>query len=350
MSNQANVPAKLKPSGIWYLIGSLLIAVGVAGFITLLVVGLQRTSKAVVNFARFVVPKEGTEAKIRVDQPGTYTLYYEFQSKIDGVTYKAAQDVPADLKIVAKTEVGDELPVTPAPNEVNFSFSGTAGHSVSSVRIPAPGTFVVRVTGGNATAPYVVSMGKGVLGRLAGDVLGGLAIGAIGGLGGLATLIVTGVRRRNNRRAQLAAASASPFGTSWGQAGSPQPPIAPPGVAPWSPTAPTAAPAPPAPPAPAGVAVPPPAWSPSAPVAPPRPVVAPAAAPSPPVAPPAGPSTVPLPAAPTPAVPGPAAAPVPAWSPPPPAVPATAEGPGADDGRVPPPSGPWTPPPPPPAR
>ena len=338
MSNQANASAKLKPSGIWFLIGSLLIAVGIAGFITLLVVGLQRTSKAVDNFARFVVPKEGTVAKIRVDQPGTYTLYYEFQSKVDGVTYKAAQDVPADLKIVAKTDAGDELPVTPASNEVNFSFSGTAGHSVSSVRIPARGSFSVQVPGGNANAPYVVSMGKGVLGRLAGYVLGGLAIGAIGGLGGLATLIVTGLRRRNNRRAQLAAAAASPFGTSWGQAGSPPPPIAPPGVAPWSPTS------PPAPPAPAGVAVPAPTWSPSPPVAPPPPV-APSSAP-------AGPSSVPPPAAPTPVVPAPASAPVapPAWSPPPPAVPATAEGPGADDGRVAPPAGPWTPPPPPPAR
>jgi hypothetical protein len=344
MSNQANMPAKLKPSGIWYLIGSLLIAVGIAGFITLLVVGLQRTSKAVDNFARFVVPKEGTEAKIRVDQPGTYTLYYEFQSKVDGVTYKAAQDVPADLKIVAKTEVGDELPVTPAPTEVNFSFSGTAGHSVSSVRIPAPGTFVVRVTGGNATAPYVVSMGKGVLGRLAGYVLGGLAIGAIGGLGGLATLIVTGVRRRNNRRTQLAAAAASPFGTSWGQVGSPPPPIAPPGVAPWSPAAPTAAPA--APVARPDAAVPAPAWSPSPPIAPPPP-----AAPSP-AAPPARPSSVPPPAAPAPVVPTPASAPVPppAWSPPPPAIPASADGADADDGRVAPPTGPWTPPPPPPAR
>ena len=203
---------KLRPGGLWYVIGSLLIVGGIAALIGLIAAGAVKTSRAVDRYARFVVTKEGTEATIDVTQAGSYTFYYESQSTVQQKRFTAPADPPPDLQIAAKARGGADLVVSPSTNEKNFSISGTVGRAVFTVRVPAPGTYVVRATGGTAATPFVVSMGKGQVGRLAAYVLSGLGLGGLLGIGGLVTLIVTASKRKKNRRAQLAMAASLPHG------------------------------------------------------------------------------------------------------------------------------------------
>ena len=203
---------KLRPGGIWYVIGTLLILGGIAALIGLIAAGAVKTSRAVDRYARFVVTKEGTEATIDVTQAGSYTFYYESQSTVEHKQYTAPADPPPDLQVAAKARGGADLVVSPSTNETSFSISGKVGRAVFSVRVPAPGTYVVRATGGTAATPFVVSMGKGQVGRLAAYIVSGLGLGALLGIAGLVTLIVTGSKRKKSRRAQLAMAASLPHG------------------------------------------------------------------------------------------------------------------------------------------
>ena len=203
---------KLRPGGIWYVIGTLLILGGLAALIGLIAAGAVKTSRAVDRYARFVVSKEGTEATIDVTQAGSYTFYYESQSTVEHKQYTAPADPPPDLQVAAKARGGADLVVSPSTNEKSFSISGKVGRAVFSVRVPAPGTYVVRATGGTAATPFVVSMGKGQVGRLAAYIVSGLGLGALLGIAGLVTLIVTGSKRKKSRRAQLAMAASLPHG------------------------------------------------------------------------------------------------------------------------------------------
>ena len=85
-----NPTAKLKPSGAWYALGLLLLFAGLGALIGMIATGVVKTSKAVDNFARFVVTKEGTEATIEVKQAGVYTFYYESKSTVDRKSFVSA--------------------------------------------------------------------------------------------------------------------------------------------------------------------------------------------------------------------------------------------------------------------
>ncbi len=232
---------KLRPGGIWYVIGSLLIVGGTA-LIGLIAAGAVKTSRAVDRYARFVVTKEGTEATIDVTQAGSYTFYYESQSTVEHKRFTAPADPPPDLQVAAKARGGADLVVSPSTTSTNFSISGTVGRAVFTVRVPAPGTYVVRATGGTAATPFVVSMGKGQIGRLAAYVLSGLGLGGLLGIGGLVTLIVTASKRKKNRRAQLAMAASLPHGGPfWSGAAAGVSGAVPPTGA-WSTAAPTSGP------------------------------------------------------------------------------------------------------------
>src|SRR5215218_5858103 len=74
--------AKLKPSGAWYWVGGLLIFAGIAAAIGIIVAGVLSVWDTVAKFARFVAPTEGTS--LTFEKSGTYTVYYEHNSKVSG--------------------------------------------------------------------------------------------------------------------------------------------------------------------------------------------------------------------------------------------------------------------------
>lgn len=257
-------PAKIRPRALWYWIGALLIIGGIVGGIAMIVAGVVSTSRTVDKFARFVAPTEGQT--LNFSQSGTFTIYYEWDSEVDGTLYRSPQEVPSGLRISFIDKDGQALPVSSGGSSVTFSVSGRSGQSVGKVTIPQAGVYVAIVQTDQASDQFVIALGKGVLGKLLSYLGGGLAVGFIGFVSGLVILIVTGVKRGRRKRerqgAQLQAAQqgtyaskpyASPYptvpgtdmptGTGWPQAPTqPAPPPAPGGGG-WAP------PPPPPPPA-----------------------------------------------------------------------------------------------------
>jgi hypothetical protein len=208
---------KIKPSAAWYWIGAILIFLGIAGAAGLITTGLVSTSRTVDRFGRFVW--NGVPQPLTFEKGGTYTVYYEHDSKVDGVRYQTPEGLKNSINM-SFTPAGGGQPILlrPSNDTASFSFSGRVGQSIGKVTIPEGGTYIAEVQVTGYDGPIVIAIGKGVLGKLIGFVLGGLAIGAVGFVSGLVILIVTGVKRgkrkRQRRAAEVAAASTAAYAPS----------------------------------------------------------------------------------------------------------------------------------------
>jgi hypothetical protein len=220
--------APIKPGKKWYVIGALLIALGIGGGVALGVVGFVSVTRTVDHFARFDVKGGGTVATLRMPQGGEYVVYYERR----GNATLAASDIPQGLDVTMAGPDGRQVPFVLDRREFSFSVNERTGISVGRLTVPTAGSYKLTAKAtGNET--FTLAVGKGVGKRLVSYILGGLAL-AIAGFGaGLSTLIVTGVKRgRRKREAALGAAGGYAPIPSWST--TPMPP--PPGAEPWTPT------------------------------------------------------------------------------------------------------------------
>jgi hypothetical protein len=257
----------IKPGKRWYWIGGILIAAGVATAISLIAVWLVRTSDTVDKFARFRVPPEGASQPLDFKKAGNYTIYYEWRSEFidpDGTKQNidnSDHDAPSQLTIQV-TGPNGPVPITGEDKDVTFSFNDKVGRAVAKVNIPAPGTYTMKVTS-NATAPFAIAVGKGIIRTIIPYALIGGGAFLLGLALGLTCIIVTAVKRGRRKRDRRAAEQAALGG--YGGYGAPPPPVpaypgAPAPAAEWTPPTWNAppAPAPPPPPTPPLPAPPPP--------------------------------------------------------------------------------------------
>jgi hypothetical protein len=254
---------KLKPGVARYVIGGLLIAAGVITAISLLVAWLVQTSDRVDKFGRFRVPPEGAQATLTFAKPGTYTVYYESTSKVDGQKIENGNtDPPSQLAISVVDSSGTSIPIESKNTDFTFSFNGKVGRAVGEVRIPTAGSYTVSVTS-NATEDFAIAVGKGVLGTIVPWLIGAIAAFLVGVGLGLALIITNGLKRGQAKsRRRLAERGYAPYGAAAAATGPPG--FGAPGAYPPGPYQ-------PAPDAPPWSAPPPPATPPSAPPAAPGP-------------------------------------------------------------------------------
>jgi hypothetical protein len=202
----------IKPSKAWYWIGALLIAAGVLTAIGLFVGWVVTTSHIVDNFARVKVPPEGQQVALDFKKPGEYRIYYEWRSEADGerVNNKSS-DPPSQLDITVAAPDGSPIDVKPDDNDFSFSFNDKFGQAVSKIDIPAAGNYTMSVTS-NATEPFVIAVGKGVLHTIWPWWLLGMIAAFVVGVGlGLLAIILTAVKR-GRRKKELRRAQ-QPYGT-----------------------------------------------------------------------------------------------------------------------------------------
>jgi hypothetical protein len=247
----------IKPGKRWYWIGGLLIAAGIAAAIALLAVWAVRTSDTVDKFARVRVPPEGATTGLDFKKAGTYTIYYEWRSEVDGQRIDNGDHTPPSQLAIEVTGPDGKVQQTASEDEdITFSFNDKVGRAVQKVDIPAPGSYVMKVSS-NATDPFAIAVGKGVIRTIVPFALIGLGSFLLGLALGLTAIIVTAVKRGRRKRERRATEQAA-----WGGYGGPPAPVpaypaAPGGYVPpgsdWTPpgwTAPATAPAPPPPVAP----------------------------------------------------------------------------------------------------
>ena len=177
---------------LWYLLGVLIIIGGLTTSIVGAVHDAGRLVDAVGHVPRFVVP--GSE-NITITKPGTYVLYYEYKSVLDGEIFSTAQET--DIKCTAThLRTGEDVPIEPVRLSAQYEIGGRAGKAVAQFSATEIGTYVLNCAHPDNVGPRIV---LAVAPPLSGDwlvsifkwlaiVFGSFALG-------LVILIVTLVRR-----------------------------------------------------------------------------------------------------------------------------------------------------------
>lgn len=139
-------------------------------------------------------------AELQLSQPGTYTIFHEAESTVDG-RYYAPSDVSGLYITVTSVEAGREVPLEEPGGETTYSVSGRSGRAVLVFDIAEPGLYQVAGTyeGGEGSAT-VIAVGHSFGRKLLMTIVGAIGIGLIGLLLALTIAVVTFVRRRRHAR------------------------------------------------------------------------------------------------------------------------------------------------------
>jgi hypothetical protein len=178
-------------SRLGYVLAAICLAVGaaVAGCLAWSEVGALQNA-----MIRFVVPGS---TEMTLSEPGTYTIYHEAESVIDGQLY-AAPNI-GGLKVSVTAESGGKtIPVvTPSINS-NYTIGGHSGVSVFAFDIAQPGRYrlTAAYAGGQTSPQTVLAVSTGFVWGLVRTILGAIAAVFAGFGGALAFALTTYFRRR----------------------------------------------------------------------------------------------------------------------------------------------------------
>jgi len=193
--------APKKPGWLSWVLGPLLWVAGVA---IAFGIGFFAISGIGENAVRMLAP--GTR-EIACDEPGTYTIFHEYESDFGGKVYSQAKG-SVDLRCTV-TRKDDGQPVSVHhPAHVTYNYGSREGVSVWAFTVDTAGPYVVTV---ESDEEAVVMIDKGLLGSAlgaAGGVCAGVGIAGLAFVAGSVILIVTIVRRvRYAKSAQASAPS-----------------------------------------------------------------------------------------------------------------------------------------------
>jgi hypothetical protein len=234
----------VKPSGWWYLLVPLILAVGGVIASTVAAVGFI---SALSNIADYQEVKPGETATLQIASPGDYWVFANTTTDTGG-------------RVVDRPEVtitdpnGNPVRITSSSGDVSYSDGSTNAVAFGQFEAERSGRYEVAVSGDRSTQVEGVLIGKNPLDGLTGPIVVALIIGVVTIALALLTFIILAVRRGRAKRAQTQYPPAQY---------TPAPPAAPTGMPP-APPAPPGSPPPPQPPA-----APPPPPPPSSPPPPP---------------------------------------------------------------------------------
>ena len=148
---------------------------------------------------RFVVP--GTSV-LTLDKPGTYTIFHEADSVVDGKLYSAPNIAGLDISVTAEAN-GQAIAVVVPGFSSTYAIGGHSGKSVLAFTIATPGRYRLsaQYVSGNGGPQTVLAVGRGFVGRLIGTIFSAIAAVFAGFLAALVLVLTTYFHRRKMLRA-----------------------------------------------------------------------------------------------------------------------------------------------------
>lgn len=171
----------------------LLAGVGLAGWFVWSGIGELQAA-----LTRFVVPGN---IELTLDEPGTYTIFHESESVVDGKLYTTPSI--GGLRITVIGDDGKTVAVATPNFSAHYAVGGHSGDAVLVFSIAAPGRYRLSATypSGQAEPKTVLAVGRGYVGVLLRMIFGALASAFIGFAVALALALTTYFRRRRLRQA-----------------------------------------------------------------------------------------------------------------------------------------------------
>jgi hypothetical protein len=174
-------------SPLWFVVAGL---IAIAGFGAAGLYLWPRLGSLEAGMIRVVVPGSAT---IALDKAGTYTIFHEKQSVVDGRYY--ASDSVAGLRVELAAEAGGApLRIIPPVTSTSYSMGGRKGEAIFIFTVDRPGRYrmVTEVTGGQA----VLAIGQGTFGAIFTMIAGAIAI-AFAGLALAGIIVALAIWRRS---------------------------------------------------------------------------------------------------------------------------------------------------------
>jgi hypothetical protein len=177
------------PSRLWYGVAVLILAAGWVAMAALLMVRIGGIADGMM---RVVVPGE---AELRLNQAGTYTIFHEHRSTLDGRVY----DTPGvdGLNVTVRAVSSGRLLELQHGADGSYTFGGSAGRSLFDFVVSEPGAYRIAAVyaDGRKEPQAVLAVGRGFIGDLLITILGAIAF-AVGGTGGAIVVAILVARRR----------------------------------------------------------------------------------------------------------------------------------------------------------
>ena len=189
--------------GRWlYLLSLIIFIVAVLAAIVLVVISVRHFRNLPHGFTRVVAP--GTTV-VDLKKSGSYTIFYEYESQVDGQSYSTGEELPNLLVSIKSADSQEVIDVNQAGSNSSYSLGSNAGISVLKFKIDHPGSYAITTTYQNgATGPDVVlAIGQGFTANLIGgiaSIFGSIAIFCGGTMIAVVlTLVVFFLRQRRPR-------------------------------------------------------------------------------------------------------------------------------------------------------
>lgn len=136
------------PSAWWYLLPSILLIIGIALVFYFVITIIFSTDQG----EGFVVPGS---YELLIEEPGTYTIFHEYRTNIDGKYYETDEEISGLSLILENKADGSMIELTSSGNS-HYSNNGREGDSVASFRTGEPGTYILSAQYEDGQGPDVV--------------------------------------------------------------------------------------------------------------------------------------------------------------------------------------------------
>jgi len=178
-------------SRVGYYLAAVLLLAGLGGAGSLLWFGLSGIGDAIV---RVDVPGS---AELTLDVPGTYTIYHESESVIDG-RVSSVPTIDGLAVTVIEEAGGAKIPVTAPGINSTYTIGGHSGVSVLAFDIARPGHYRLSAAyaGGRAEPRTVLAVDRGLFSHLLRTIFAAIGSVFAGFAAALALALTTYFRRR----------------------------------------------------------------------------------------------------------------------------------------------------------
>lgn len=179
-------------SPLWFVLAGV---IAVAGFV---VAGFHIVSGLGAIEGRLTQVVVPGSAVLNLKEPGTYTIYYEHQSVVDGRVHTGSG--MAGLRLSMRGPGGD-VQLVPNSGGATYTFGSRQGRSIYSFTATTPGEY--RITGvlpdGRGEPKVVLAVESGLIGGMARMIGGGIGM-AFGGLAIAGILVIVTLWQRQKAK------------------------------------------------------------------------------------------------------------------------------------------------------
>ncbi len=174
-------------SALWFVLAGV---IAVAGLVAAAFYAMPRIAKVDQGTIRVLVPGS---AVLALDRPGTYTIFHERRSVVNGTYYASDSANGLRVTVVAESS-GTPVALIQPRMSSSYTIEGREGKSILAFGVTEPGRYrlTASLESGDAQPKIVLAVSRGLIGSVFQIVLTtlGITFGSLGVAGLLVLLVV----------------------------------------------------------------------------------------------------------------------------------------------------------------